>query len=54
MAHQRNPADPDPAGPLPPVPLPTRSLGVVALVLFVLFATVVAGALWPIQLLEPL
>lgn len=39
--------------PLGSVLLP-RSLGVVALVLFVLFATVMAGAMWPIQLLEPL
>jgi hypothetical protein len=44
----------EPSSPLGSVLLPTRSLGVVALVLFVLFATVVAGALWPIQLLEPL
>jgi len=29
-------------------------LSVVALVLFVLFATLVAGALWPVQLLNPL
>jgi len=30
------------------------SLSVVALVLFVLFATLVAGAVWPVQLLNPL
>jgi hypothetical protein len=29
-------------------------LSVVALVLFVLFATLVAGAVWPVQLLNPL
>jgi hypothetical protein len=39
---------------LGPLLLPTRSLGVVALVLFVLFAAVLAGALWPFQPLDPL
>ena len=55
------PPDPDPSGATPPVIenlgpmlLPTRSLGVVALVLFVLFAAVLAGALWPFQPLDPL
>lgn len=37
-----------------PLGLPARSLGVVALVLFVLFAAVVARTLWPIELLDPL
>ena len=37
-----------------PVLLSAPGLGVVALVLFVLFATLVAGALWPVQLLNPL
>jgi putative oxidoreductase len=54
MASGLEPFGLEPSGSLDPVPLPTRSLGVVALVLFVLFATVVAGALWPIQLLDPL
>ena len=55
------PTDLDPTGApepmledLGPLLLPTRSLGVVALVLFVLFAAVLAGALWPIQPLDPL
>ncbi len=55
------PPDPDPSGAtepmiedLGPKLLPTRSLGVVALVLFVLFAAVPAGALWPFQPLDPL
>ena len=39
---------------LGPMVLPTRSLGVVALVLFVLFAAVLAGALLPFQPLDPL
>jgi hypothetical protein len=39
---------------LGPMLLPTRSLGVLALVLFVLFAAVLAGALWPFQPLDPL
>jgi len=33
--------------------LSAPGLGVVALVLFVLFASLVAGALWPVQLLNP-
>ena len=37
-----------------PVLLSAPGLSVVALVLFVLFATLVAGALWPVQLLNPL
>ena len=37
-----------------PVLLSAPGLSVVALVLFVLFATLVAGALWPLQLLNPL
>ena len=37
-----------------PVLLSAPGLSVVALVLFVLFATIVAGALWPVQLLNPL
>jgi hypothetical protein len=37
-----------------PMVLPTRSLGVVALVLAVLFAAALAGALWPIQPLDHL
>lgn len=36
-----------------PVLLSAPGLSVVALVLFVLFATLVAGALWPLQLLNP-
>lgn len=55
------PAEADRSGGLDPTPweldslvLPTRSLGVVALVLFVLFAAVLAGALWPFQPLDPL
>ena len=49
---------------MPPSSEPSRSgtavlfsapgLSVVALVLFVLFATLVAGAVWPVQLLNPL
>ncbi len=37
-----------------PVLLSAPGLSVVALVLFVLFATLVAGAFWPVQLLNPL
>ena len=37
-----------------PVLLSAPGLSVVALVLFVLFASLVAGALWPLQLLNPL
>lgn len=37
-----------------PVLLSAPGLSVVALVLFVLFATLVAGAVWPVQLLNPL
>ncbi len=51
-----SPSDLDPTGDsepmvedLGPMVLPNRSLGVVALVLFELFATVLAGSLWPIQ-----
>jgi hypothetical protein len=61
MRHPPAPSDPDLSGAteamlenLGPMLLPTRSLGVVALVLFVLFAAVLAGALWPLQPLDPL
>jgi hypothetical protein len=37
-----------------PVLFSAPGLSVVALVLFVLFATLVAGAVWPVQLLNPL
>lgn len=37
-----------------PVLLSAPELSVVALMLFVLFAALVAGALWPVQLLNPL
>ena len=37
-----------------PMLLSAPGLSVVALVLFVLFASLVAGALWPVQLLNPL
>ena len=43
----------DPSSSLQPTWLVSRSLGVVAFVLFVLFATVLAGALVPLQLLQP-
>jgi len=51
-----SPTSPTPSGSfssLQPMRLISRSLGVVALVLFALFASIVAGALVPLQLLAP-
>lgn len=47
------PPSSDPSRSGPPVLFSAPGLSVVALVLFVLFVSLVAGALWPVQLLDP-